>query len=152
MESDPTIFVVEDDPPVLKSMFRLLESAGFRSKGYRSAEEFLEDYDPEQPGCLVLDVFLDGMTGLDLQNRMKQREMCLPVVFVSAYGQVPMVVDAMKAGAVGFLEKPFREQELIELIRFGLLHDEQNRRARRRRQTIEQRQEQLTARELEVMQ
>lgn len=146
------IFVVEDDPPVLKSMCRLLQSAGFRSKGYPSAEEFLDDYDPEQPGCLVLDVYLDGMDGLALHERMKQQKMCLPVVFVSAYAQVPMVVDAMKAGAVGFLEKPFHEQELIELIRFGLSRDEQNRRARRKQRTIRKLKEQLTVRELEVMQ
>lgn len=152
MVNDRTIFVVEDDPPVLKSMCRLLQSAGFRSKGYRSAEEFLDDYDPEQPGCLILDVYLDGMNGLDLQERMKQREMRLPVVFVSAYAQVPMVVDAMKAGAMGFLEKPFHDQELIELIRSGLSRDEQNRRLRKKQQTIQKRQEQLTVRELEVMQ
>ena len=83
MEDNRTIFVVEDDPPVLKSMCRLLQSSGFASKGYPSAEEFLDDYDPEQPGCLVLDVYLDGMNGLALQERMQQREMRLPVVFVS---------------------------------------------------------------------
>ena len=152
MGNDRTIFVVEDDPPVLKSMCRLLQSVGFRSKGYLSAEEFLDDYDPEQPGCLVLDVYLDGMDGLALHERMKQQDMCLPVVFVSGYAQIPMVVDAMKAGAVGFLEKPFHEQELIELIRTGISRDEQNRHARRRQQTIQHRQEKLTAREREVMQ
>ena len=151
MGEQHTIFVVEDDPPVLNSTCRLLQSAGFWPKGYASAEAFLDDYDPDQSGCLVLDIYLEGMNGLKLQARLKQEQITVPVVFVSAYGRIPMVVDAMKAGAIGFLEKPFHEQEFFELIRFGLERDEIRRLQRRREQDVKQRQAALTAREIEVM-
>ena len=116
----PTVFVVDDDPGVGDSIRLLLRSVGLPSKIYLSANEFLAAYNHEQAGCLVLDVRMPGMSGLDLQARLQEMDSALPIIFVTAHGDVPMAVNAVKAGAVDFIQKPFRDQELLDKIQEAL--------------------------------
>jgi two-component system response regulator FixJ len=135
---EETVFIVDDDPDVLHSLTALIEVVFPRVKAYTSASAFLEDYQPDWPGCLVLDVAMPGMNGLELQRKLIQDKIDLPVVFVTGHGNTQMAVSAMQAGAVNFLEKPFREQEIWESIRKALEVDGQNRRRKARRQRVEQ--------------
>jgi len=151
LNSNATVFVVDDDPAVLKSLTSLLKVVFPRVKAYRSASEFLDDYDPDQAGCLVLDVAMPGMNGLELQRKLVEDKVDLPVVFVTGHGNVQMAVGAMQAGAVNFLEKPFREQELRDSIRKAIDLDEQNRRRRTRRNRAETLIARLTPGEREVL-
>ncbi|HUT13511.1 MAG TPA: response regulator [Thermoguttaceae bacterium] len=137
MNSHMTVFVVDDDPAVLKSLTSLVKVVFPRVKAYQSAAEFLADYGPDQPGCLVLDVAMPGMNGLELHRKLAEDKVDLPVVFVTGHGNVQMAVGAMQAGAVDFLEKPFREQELWDSIRKATELDEQNRRRKTRRIRVE---------------
>lgn len=148
---EPTVFVVDDDPAVLDSLSLLVRSVGLQVETYESARDFLAAYDPDRPGCLVLDVRMPGISGLELQERLEKIGSTLPIVFVTAYGDVPMAVRAVKAGAVDFIQKPFRDQELLEKIGRAI---EQNARLREESTTVEaiaQRMESLTPREREVM-
>ena len=150
-DRDPVVFVVDDDRGVGYSIELLLRSVGLRARTFLSAAEFLEAYDPQIPGCLVLDVRMPGMSGIELQHRLEELESTLPIIFVTAHGDVPMAVEAMKAGAVDFVQKPFRDQELLEKITHAL---EVNARAQAERSDlarIEERLESLTPREREVM-
>jgi len=122
-DEESTVFVVDDDPGVLDSIRLLLRSVGLPSKTFPSANEFLEAYDSEQAGCLVLDVRMPGMSGLELQARLQEMRSTLPIIFVTAHGDVPMAVDAVKAGAVDFIQKPFRDQELLDKIQEALEAD-----------------------------
>jgi RNA polymerase sigma factor (sigma-70 family) len=147
----PTVFVVDDDPGVLNSVQLLLRSVGLNAETFSSAHEFLEAYDPERPGCLLLDVRMPGMSGLDLQERLDSMGSTLPIIFVTAHGDVPMAVRAVKAGAVDFIQKPFRDQELIDKSRDAI---EENARIREKyadRKGIAERIALLTPREREVM-
>ncbi len=137
MEAKPTIFVVDDDLAVLRALKTLIEAVFPDVETYSSASEFLEKYDSSRPGCLLLDVAMPGMSGLELQARLGQENINLPVVFITGHGNVRMAVDAMQAGAVDFLEKPFREHELCESIRAALRLDTQNRRRRSERVRLE---------------
>jgi FixJ family two-component response regulator len=115
-DATPIVYVVDDEPAVNISLKRLLRSVGLDSRTYASAHEFLRSERPDAPGCLILDVRLPGLSGLDLQQELAAEKINLPVIFVTGHGDIPMSVRAMKAGAVEFLTKPFREQELLEAI------------------------------------
>ena len=151
IDEEPTVFVVDDDPGVGDSISLLLRSVGLPAKIFLSANEFLEEYDPEKPGCLVLDVRMPGMSGLDLQTRLQEMESILPIIFVTAHGDVPMAVNAVKAGAVDFIQKPFRDQELLDKIQEALEVDARIRAERTDLAEIRARLESLTPRETEVM-
>jgi FixJ family two-component response regulator len=149
-EDQPIVFVVDDDPAVCASMKRLIRTLGLEVQTFNSAQEFLQASRPDVPACLVLDVRLPDLSGLDLQAELAKANVDLPIVFVTGYADIPMSVRAMKAGAVEFLTKPFREQDLLEAIQHGL---GQHRAARERRAAIGELQERLdslTPREREV--
>jgi RNA polymerase sigma factor (sigma-70 family) len=148
---EPTIFAVDDDPEVLHSLTALIKVIFPRVETYDSASNFLAAYSPGRPGCLVLDVAMPGMSGLELQRKLAQQKADLPVVFLTAHGNVRMAVGAMQSGAVDFLEKPFHEQELWDSIRRGLEVDEQNRRRKSRRADVEERFAHLTPGEQDVL-
>jgi two-component system response regulator FixJ len=150
-ELKPTVFIVDDDRGVLDSLKFLMRSVGLYAETYQSAQEFLGAFDLERPGCLVLDVRMPEMGGLELQERLVAMGSSLPVIFITAHGDVPMAVQAVKAGAVDFVQKPFRDQELIDKIQSALQQDAQLRRQIADRADITQRIESLTPRELEVM-
>jgi len=150
-EDQPTVFVVDDDPGVRKSVSFLLGTVGIAAETYLSGDEFLEAYDSTRSGCLVLDVRMPGMSGLDVQARLQALGSHLPIIFVTAHGDVPMAVDAVKAGAVDFIQKPFRDQELLDKIQEALEVDERARAARLDLQRILGRLETLTPREAEVL-
>jgi RNA polymerase sigma factor (sigma-70 family) len=147
----PTVFVVDDDPGVGDSMHVLLESAGLDSETFSSAVEFLEAYDPGRPGCLVLDVRMPDMSGPELQAHLREMGSILPIIFITAHGDVPTAVEAVKAGATDFLEKPFRYQELLEKVQVALEEDARNRAALEDLSKIRTRLGSLTPREREVM-
>ena len=136
---EPTVFLVDDDPAVLRSLAALVEVVFPKVKAYGSATEFLAAFQPPCPGCLVLDVAMPGLNGLELQRKLAQDKIDLPIVFITGHGNVQMAVSAMQAGAVNFLEKPFHEQEIWDSIRKALELDAHNRRRRARRQRVEER-------------
>lgn len=151
MIAEPTVFIVDDDPAVLRSLTSLVEAIFPRVEAYGSAADFLNVYDRSRPGCLVLDVAMPGMSGLELQNRLSNQGIDLPVVFITGHGNVQMAVDAMQAGAVNFLEKPFREQDLWESIRKGLELDAERRQRQKRATEAQRRMELLSRGEREVL-
>jgi FixJ family two-component response regulator len=149
-EPPPVIFVIDDEPSVCLSLKRLLRSVGLEARTFASAQEFLHSERPNAPGCLVLDVRLPGLSGLDLQQELAAKKIDLPVVFVTGHGDIPMSVRAMKAGAVEFLTKPYREKELLDAIQRGI---EQHRIARQHNaatRILQLRYISLTPREREV--
>ncbi|MGD2121619.1 MAG: response regulator transcription factor [Gemmatimonadota bacterium] len=150
-EQEPTVFVVDDDPGVADAIRLLLRSVNLPAESFLSATQFLEAFEPERAGCLVLDVRMPGMSGLDLHARLKEMGSTLPIIFVTAHGDVPMAVDAVKAGARDFIQKPFRDQDLLDKIQEALEADAQNRAEQRDLTEIKNRLESLTPRETEVM-
>lgn len=146
------VHVVDDDPAARESVIALVESMGITAKGYASSEQFLTALEPDQPGCLVTDVRLLGMSGLDLQEELRSRNLSLPVIVITAYADVPLAVRGMRAGAVSVLEKPCREQELWDTIRSALEQDSKNREREATRQSVEKRMASLSPEEREVMQ
>lgn len=150
-ESEPTVFVVDDDAGVRDSIHFLLRSVGLTSRTFASADEFLEDYDDSLAGCLVLDVRMPGMSGLDLQARLNELGSKLPIIFVTAHGDVPMAVNAVKTGALDFVEKPFRDQELLDKIQEALVSDAESRSVQGEIEELLKRMDSLTPREREVM-
>jgi len=152
MSTDSAIvYVVDDDAAVRDSLKMLLDSVGLQSLTYASATEFLERYRPTRAGCLVADVRMLGMSGLELQEELNRRKSTLPVVFITGHGDVPMAVDAMKAGALDFIQKPFRDQELLDRIHDALEREEELRADNRAIAEIRERKGRLTTRETEVM-
>ena len=151
MTTGPTVFVVDDNVGVRKSLRALLESAGLAVETYASSEEFLAAYDPERPGCLVLDVRLRKSSGLDLQDDLRRRKAALPIIILTGHGNVPTSVRALKAGAVDFLQKPVPPKLLLERIRAALDSDRQARAVSTERAGVLERIERLTPREREVM-
>jgi FixJ family two-component response regulator len=123
IEGEPIVFVVDDDPPVRRSIERLIQSIGLKVQTFQSAAEFLQHVRPEGPACLVLDVRLPGLSGLDLQRELTSRGIQLPIIFITAHGNIPMTVRAMKGGAVEFLTKPFRTRNLLDAIRAAIERD-----------------------------
>jgi FixJ family two-component response regulator len=119
-ESPPIVFVVDDEPAICLSLKRLVKSVGIEAQTFTSAQEFLRAKRPDGPGCLVLDVRLPGLSGLDLQQELLDAKVDLPIIFITGHGDIPMSVRAIKAGAVEFLTKPFRDQDLIDAIQHGI--------------------------------
>ncbi len=150
-ETTDTVFVIDDDESIRTSLRLLLNSAGLESWTLSSAREFLETYRPDQPGCLVLDVRMPGMSGLELQRQLNLRGAILPIIFITGHGDVRMAVEAMRHGAFDFLQKPFREQDLIDRIQSALAKDLQTRAALKERERIRRRLAFLTPREHEVL-
>jgi two-component system response regulator FixJ len=147
----PTVFIVDDDDAVRGALRLLLKSVGLAATTLSSAQDFLATYDPQQPGCLILDVRMPGMSGLELQQQLNLRGAIIPVIFITGHGDIPMAVEAMQQGAFDFLQKPFRDQDLIDRIQRALAKDQTGRAELRERARIEQRLETLTAREREVL-
>jgi two-component system, LuxR family, response regulator FixJ len=151
MHSNATVFVVDDDPAIRESLRWLIESVGLNVKVFPTAQEFLEGYDPSTPGCVVLDIRMPGMSGLDLQNELATREIPVPIIIITGHAEVPVAVRALKAGAMDFIEKPFSDQLLLDRIRRAIEVDAQSRRVRSEQAEVAARLGQLTPREREVM-
>ena len=151
-EQQPIVFVVDDDDAVRASLERLIRSAGFTVKTFASANQFLKSEKLVVPGCLVLDVKLPGLGGLDLQRRLAESEVAIPIVFITGHGDIPMSVRAIKAGAVEFLTKPFRDQDLLDAINQAIELDRTTREWKSEIAKLRDRYETLTPREQEVMQ
>jgi FixJ family two-component response regulator len=152
MKSDEsTVFIVDDDDAVRDSLSMLMKSVGLAAECHAAATEFLEAYDPDRAGCLVLDVRMPGLSGIDLQERLASMHSILPVIFITAHGDVPMAVHAMQAGAVDFIQKPFNDQALLDRVQKAIKRDLKNRALLRRRNEIRERIESLTPREKQVM-
>lgn len=151
MQPNTTVFVVDDDPAIRESLRWLIESVGLNVKMFTTAHEFLEGYDPSLPGCLVLDIRMPGMSGLDLQNELAARQFNIPILIITGHAEVPVAVRAMKAGALDFIEKPFSDQLLLDRIRRAIEKDTESRRANSQRAEVAARLAQLTPREREVM-
>ncbi|HVH92109.1 MAG TPA: response regulator transcription factor [Candidatus Acidoferrum sp.] len=150
-EADAIVFVVDDDEPMRKSLQNLIGSVGLRVEAFASAPEFLRSKHTDVPGCLVLDVRLPGLSGLDLQKRMVEAGIEIPIIFITGHGDIPMTVQAMKAGAVEFLTKPFRDQDLLDAIQQALDRDRAARKQRTQINELHNRLDSLTPREREVM-
>lgn len=150
-EPVPTVFVVDDDEAVRNSLRFLLKSVGVPVQTLPSATQFLDGYRPDQPGCLVLDVRMPGMSGLELQQQLNVRGATIPVIFVTGHGDIPMAVVAMQHGAFDFLQKPFRDQDLIDRIQRALARDAQTRAALKEHERIGTRLAALTPRERAVL-
>jgi FixJ family two-component response regulator len=150
-EPDSVVFIVDDDAVLRESLKDLICSVGLRVEAFASAHEFLRSKRPEVPGCLVLDVCLKGLSGLDLQKRMAEADMDIPIVFMTGHGDIPMTVQAMKAGAIEFLSKPFRDQDLLDAIEQALERDRKAREQRAKTEELHGRYRSLTPREREVM-
>ncbi len=149
--SRPTVFVVDDDEAMRDSLRWLIESVGLPVECHPSAESFLESYYPGRSGCLLLDVRMPGMSGLELQEYLHRHEIHIPVIIITGHGDVPMSVRAMKEGAIDFIEKPFNDELLLDAIRNALAVDEKQREARALRAELAARLATLTPREHEVM-
>jgi FixJ family two-component response regulator len=147
----PTVFVVDDDPSVRASIQGLLKSASLRSQSFETAEEFLRNKRPEGPSCLVLDVNLPGVNGLDFQRQLADAGIQIPIIFVTGHGDIPMTVKAMKSGAVEFLTKPFEDQDLLNAIQQALDRDRLRRRQQNNFAGLRKCYQALSAREREVM-
>lgn len=149
--SEATVFIVDDDSAIRDSMSMLMKTIGLKSQSFSSAKLFLEHYDPAEQGCLVLDVRMPGMSGLELQEALNERQAILPVIFITGHGDVPMAVDAIKNGAADFIQKPFRDQDLIDRINMAIENDQKFRSQLTRKQELKERFESLTPREKEVL-
>jgi len=147
----PIVFVVDDNPSVREGVTSLLASVGLRAETFRTAEEFLRAPTPDAPACAVLDVRLPGLSGLDLQQLLLRAGRAIPIVFITGHGDVPMSVEAMKGGAIEFLLKPFREQQLLDAIQRALAHARLERQRLAEDAAWRRRYESLTPREREVM-
>lgn len=150
VSGEPTVFVVDDDAAMRDSLRWLVESVRLRVETYETAAEFLRSYDASMPGCLVLDVRMPGLSGLDLQDELAARQVHLPVIMVTAYAEVPMAVRALRAGAVDFLEKPFSDQDLLDRIRQSIETDRQRRARDAERARLAEDLAELTPREEQV--
>jgi FixJ family two-component response regulator len=148
---DPIVFVVEDDSSMREALTDLITSVGLLVKAFKSAREFLEHRKPDAPTCLVLDVRLPGLSGLDLQRELVRTEAPIPIIFITGHGDIPMSVRAIKEGAVEFLAKPFRDQDLLDAIQHALEIDRAARLERSMVAELRRRYESLTKREREVM-
>ena len=151
MNSQTSVFVVDDDQAMRNSLKWLIESVGMKVETFASADEFIRNYYPGRAGCLLLDVRMPGMSGLELQEHFLEHQINIPIIIITGHGDVPMAVRAMKSGAVDFIEKPFNDELLLESIRNALNYDQQLRTAQSERAEIAARLAQLTPREHEVM-
>jgi RNA polymerase sigma factor (sigma-70 family) len=149
--ADPIVFVVDDDAAVRDAIKDLLESVGMRVQTFGSGAEFLAKSPTDGPSCLILDVRLPGMSGLEFQRELSEKAVEIPIIFITGHGDIPITVQAMKAGAVDFLTKPFRDQELLDSIHKAVDRDRQRREQTAEVTKLRQRYEELTPREREVM-
>jgi FixJ family two-component response regulator len=149
-DPDPTIHIIDDDASVRQALKRLIRSMGLRARSYASANDFLSAPPPRDPGCIVVDVRMPGMSGLELQDALGLQEAALPVVFITGHGTIPMSVRAMKSGAVDFLTKPFDDQELLDAVHRALDRNRAERRRHADLSDVRRRIERLTPREHEV--
>jgi FixJ family two-component response regulator len=147
----PTVHVVDDDDGMRRALSLLLNTVGYRTLVFASPAEFLAQYDADAPGCLVLDIRMPGMSGLELQQQLNRTGSMLPVIFITGHGDVPMAVQAMKEGAFEFIQKPFRDQDLLDRINHAIQQDAENRNTLARRADVARRLESLTPRERQVM-
>ena len=148
---DSIVYIVDDDPSMCEALGRLLNTVGLRAQVFQTPQEFLRSKRPDAPSCLVLDVRLPGLSGLDLQHELAKADRPIPIVFISAHGDIPMTVQALKAGAVDFLTKPFRDQQLLDAVQQGIERDRAARHQRAGLAELQRRYESLTQREREVM-
>jgi FixJ family two-component response regulator len=151
-KDNPLVYLVDDDEAIRDSLSLLLDSVGLDHAVFPSALEFLEAYDRDQHSCLVADIRMPGLSGLELQQRLNQERAEVPVIFITGHGDVPMAVNAMKSGAADFIQKPFRDQDLIDRIHKALAKDQETRVWRAQEKVIRERVALLTPRETEVMQ
>jgi FixJ family two-component response regulator len=151
MDTEALVCVVEDDAPLRASLQNLLRSVGLQVAAFASAQEFLRSPRPEVPSCLVLDVRLPGLSGLELQQQLAAGDMAIPIIFITGHGDIPMSVRAMKAGAVEFLAKPFRDQDLLDAIHQALARDRTAREQRAKSEDLRRRYHALTPRERDVL-
>ena len=147
----PTVFIIDDDRGMRQAIQDLVESVGLRGESFSTAEEFLKRQRTADPSCLVLDVRLPHMSGLDFQRQLAEVGVQIPIIFITAHGDIPMSVRALKSGAVEFLTKPFRDQDLLDAIQQALQRDRTAREQRAETDTLHERYQTLTAREREVM-
>jgi len=150
-DSKPAVFVVDDDPSMRKAITNLIESIGLQTQAFASATEFLAFKLPDAPCCLILDIRLPGLSGLDFQAKLADANISIPIIFITAHGDIPMSVRAMKAGAVEFLPKPFRDQDLLDAVQAALDRDEARHEGEKMKSDLRARFETLTPREQEVM-
>jgi FixJ family two-component response regulator len=151
MTGAPVVFVVDDDPSVRSSLKFLLSTVGLQAETFDSADTFLNEEPPDVPSCLVLDVRLPGLSGLDLQRELATRTIRIPIVFLTGHGDIPMSVRAVKSGAVEFLTKPFRDQDLLDAVRVALDRDRERRKEEKQVAALKRRFDSLTSREQEVI-
>ena len=150
-DGKPTVFVVDDDASIRDALKSLFGSVGLQAQAFASAPEFLQAKLPDTPSCLVLDVRLPGLSGLDFQGELAKANIQLPIIFITGHGDIPMTVRAMKAGAVEFLTKPFRDQDLLDAVQVGLDRDRARRNSDKAVSTVRARYDSLTPREQEVI-
>ena len=150
-DANSTVLVIDDDPDLRESVGRLLRSLGQDAQLFASIPDFLESDPPDGPTCLVLDVRLPGQSGLDLQRELAAANRQLPIIFITGHGDIPMSVQAMKSGAIEFLTKPFRDQELLDAIQLGLSRDRARRENQKALAALRERFESLSPREREIM-
>ncbi len=149
-EEKPFVYVVDDDPSVRKSLERLLRSAGYDAKTFDSALEFMDFSHPDVPGCLILDIKMPKLGGLELQDRLVEKGISIPIIFITGHGTVPDSVRAMKNGAMDFLQKPFKERELLSVVSHAIKKDCLTRQEKKQMKTLSSRLDTLTPREHEV--
>jgi two-component system, LuxR family, response regulator FixJ len=149
--STAIVYVVDDDDSMRRALSLLLNTVGYKTAAFAAPREFLEKFKADSPGCLVLDIRMPGMSGLELQQHLNKMGSMLPVIFITGHGDVPMAVQAMKEGAFEFVQKPFRDQDLLDRINHALEQDAQNRSTLARRTEVLQRLESLTPRERQVI-
>jgi len=149
-ELTATVYVVDDDEPVRDSIGMLLDTVDIRHESYQSATAFIEGYQGHQTGCLILDIRMPGMSGLELQDHLKECQDPLPIIFITGHGDIPMAVEAMKKGALDFIRKPFRDQELLDRVQEALSWDAENREQYADLETVRAHADLLTPRETEV--
>jgi len=149
-DTSQTVYIVDDDPAIQIAMQALLESVELRHEIFASADDFLQDEEQHRSGCLVLDIRMPGLGGLELQDELIERGSALPIIFITGHGDVPMAVEAMQKGAVDFIQKPFRDQELLDRIQDALLTDRERRKIRQQEEKVAGRLQRLTKREREV--
>ena len=151
MDTTPYVYIIEDDDAVRDSLHMMLESVDQQVKVFTCADTFLESYKKDMAGCIVLDIRMPGMNGMELQRKLNELNVILPIIFVTGHGDVPMAVEAMQHGAFDFVQKPYREQELLEKISQAIELDEENRSSLQEQQLILKNIDTLTPREIDVM-
>ena len=149
-EALSTLFVIDDDQDIRRAISRLAQAEGLTVEDYASAPKFLEHYDPQKPGCIVLDIRMPGMSGLELQKALSNFGVCPPIIFVSAHGEIPLAIQAMRDGAVDFIPKPFSASALFKRIHEAMALDQENRRKRAHAADVQLRWNTLTDREREI--